>query len=142
MRIFWHFVDLTVNNAWLLYREINEKRNENKSMTNLLQFRSNIARSLIFSNRNENLKRGRPKSSPCSELQPNKKRTHQNLEVTRSVPYDNQNRYPDHTQKKYADKCHYCLEQMKKKIITKVGKSRVICKKCKVALCLKCYHKK
>lgn len=71
MRIFYHLVDLTVINSWVLYKIVATKNKENpKSIMNLVNFRSELADSLCKCE--PPVTRGRPSTS--SPLQPAAKR--------------------------------------------------------------------
>lgn len=77
IRVFHYFLDVTVANAWLLYRKHCELADvPNKNIKKLLDFRAEVARVLILtSNYPLVAKRGRPSHSPATSLDSEQMRT-------------------------------------------------------------------
>ncbi|XP_046389336.1 piggyBac transposable element-derived protein 3-like [Ischnura elegans] len=71
LRIFFHLLDLSVVNAWLLYRRHNKQKQE-KGMT-LVEFKADICNALLQAGKLVSPKRGRP-SSHGNDKVPNAKR--------------------------------------------------------------------
>ena len=62
-RIFFHFLEVTVVNSWLLYRKDCElSKVSEKDQLSLLQFKAKIAACLCHQGKTEIRKRGRPSS--------------------------------------------------------------------------------
>jgi len=59
IRLFYHMLDVTIVNSWLLHRRIQEGKGENKTLT-LVQFRKELAISLCKVGQVTTPKRGRP----------------------------------------------------------------------------------
>jgi hypothetical protein len=67
-RLFFHFLDMAVVNAWLLYRRALSQQNNTSEVLRLAEFKAQIAEGLCKSNKGTNRKRaGRP--SMESQLQ-------------------------------------------------------------------------
>ncbi|XP_065584309.1 piggyBac transposable element-derived protein 3-like [Artemia franciscana] len=120
MRLFYYFLDLSVVNAWLLYRRHmgQQGRTHNKS---LLDFKSEIANYLTSTNDGTPKPRGRPlRDQDCS--------TPKRPKLAKPKPYDSV-RYDgiQHWPEAVADKkrCRLCSAY-----------ARIQCFKCHVSLCL------
>ncbi|KAG9262590.1 piggyBac transposable element-derived protein 3-like, partial [Astyanax mexicanus] len=124
IRVFFHFLDVTTVNAWLLYRM---SGNEAKD---LLHFKASIARALINAGSVKIHTRGRPSATPP----PAKRRA-----VSKAPPeirYAHGNHWPQLKEAKNASRCQdaACTRRTK-----------YICMQCLVALCPGCfgnYHRK
>ncbi|KAG9280005.1 piggyBac transposable element-derived protein 3-like, partial [Astyanax mexicanus] len=124
IRVFFHFLDVTTVNAWLLYRM---SGNEAKD---LLHFKASIARALINAGSVKIHTRGRPSATPP----PAKRRA-----VSKPPPeirYAHGNHWPQLKETKNASRCQdaACTRRTK-----------YICMQCLVALCPGCfgnYHRK
>ncbi|CAK1593285.1 unnamed protein product [Parnassius mnemosyne] len=68
MRIFYHLLDLTVINSWVLYKKVEEKKGNHKKIMTLADFRSELAETLCKYSPANN--RGRPSTSAIREDQP------------------------------------------------------------------------
>ena len=58
-RLMWHFFDLSLVQSWLMYRREAAANNEPVQLP-LLQFKLNVAQSLLSENKAKGVKRGRP----------------------------------------------------------------------------------
>lgn len=68
MRIFYHLLDLTVINAWVLHKKVEERKGNHKNIMTLADFRSELAETLCqYTPTNT---RGRPSTSAIREDQP------------------------------------------------------------------------
>lgn len=129
MRIFYHLLDLSIINAWLLYLRVN-KDNKEKSKMKLLEFRLDLAETLCRIGTFEKPKRGRPSMTPSPSPCPSKKKKANSVAAappTKDVRYDQLGHWPTHTEKPCKQRCK--MEECK-------GYSVFECTKCKVALCL------
>ncbi|XP_039290397.1 piggyBac transposable element-derived protein 3 [Nilaparvata lugens] len=122
MRIFYHMLNVTVVNGWILW-----KWNDHQKM-DLLEFKSRVASGLIYTGLAElnRKKRGRPSLEEQTPA-PVKKR------VTNSVPlelrFDGGSHFPKKTEGKFANRCRdkHCQ-----------SKTRYECNTCKVPVCPEC----
>lgn len=129
MRIFCHMIDVVIVNAWLLSRKINKQLNKNENIP-LLEFKTKLAENLCLMGKIKEKKRGRPSTSGASTpthsptLSTPKRRC---LEPrpTENIKFDNIGHWPIHTENR--ERC--------KKLNCK-GKSRTMCEKCGLHLCL------
>lgn len=132
IRVFYYFLDVSVVNAWLLYRKHCRKVGvPQKNIKKLLQFRADIAQVLVLSTNYPLVaKRGRPSASPASSIDSRTIRTPTSVRRSVAPPLDIVRQHgfhlPKHTTKK--QRCFHC----------KVRKSfsRIICVKCNKAFCL------
>lgn len=123
MRIFYHFLQVAVVNCWLLW-----KMNDEEKM-DLLEFKSSIATSLIYTGESKQGKRGRPSSVEIG-LPVRKKRVHHR--ASEELRKDGGGHFPEKTDSKYASVCH--LRECKRK-------TRYKCMRCKEPLCPECFAK-
>jgi hypothetical protein len=119
MRIVSWCLNVAVTNGWLLYRRHQGQRNASVERT-LIQFQCDIAAGLTLAGKSSAKKRGRPSESPAST--PPVRRRLGTIPVA-DVRLDNLGHWPVPAQKGRCKKC-------------KKGYSRILCQKCKVALCL------
>ena len=127
-RIFFYLLDMSIVNAWLLYRRVQSVKNV-KSIS-LFDFKEDVSYSLMTSTQ---AKRGRPTDSKeCV-----KKKRNISCHPADSVRLDEKAHWPE-----WVDQPQRCKKCMK-------AQSNVICSKCGVALCFtknrNCYliyHKK
>lgn len=69
IRIFYHLLDLTLANAWLLYRRIGKtKGNSYMEKLTFFDFRMEVAKCLCKVGQSNNIKRGRPSSGTIEEM--------------------------------------------------------------------------
>lgn len=120
LRIVYHFIDICIVNAWLLYRR---HCTEHKIIfKRLVVFRSEIAHALINKNSSFSKKRGRPMQETSTPEPPSKRRV--TFNPIDDIRYDNVDHWPTHLDTK--NRCRNCIKAY----------SRVACMKCKVPLCL------
>jgi len=70
-RLFYHFLDMTVANVWLLYWRTNEQKTDASKRMTLKDFKAEVAHCLLTIGHRE-LKRGRPSSEIETEIQKKK----------------------------------------------------------------------
>ncbi|CAH2101204.1 unnamed protein product [Euphydryas editha] len=81
LRIFYHLVDLTIINAWILYKKVLSKKGKHtKEIMNLADFRSELADTLCKYETPRN-NRGRPSNSSLDKEQPKKMRKNKPVQV-------------------------------------------------------------
>lgn len=121
-RIFHHLLNVLIVNAWIL------QRNENKEKMDLLEFKSSIATSLIYTGKNSSQKRGRP-----SSFSPRAVKKRVRVKAPTELRLDGGAHWPKKTDKSYASKCH--LNGCKRKTVQNV------CKRCnEEPLCPECFE--
>lgn len=127
MRIFYHMLNVTVVNSWILWKW------EKYEALDLLEFKSRIATGLIYQGKAEMMKKKRGRPSDESQ-EPKKKR------VSHSVPkelrLDGGQHYPKKSTESHANRCRD--SQCK-------SKTRFQCGTCKVPVCPQCmerFHRK
>lgn len=128
LRMLMHAVDFALVNSWLEYRKncsVN-KIQGNKEL-DLLHFRMSVAESLVRSGTNTKKKRGRPSSEEAEKVI-EQKRSRAERRPPSNVQYDGINHLPLVDQRKDGGRCKNTPCQ---------GKSKIICSKCEVHLCLK-----
>lgn len=128
-RLFYHLLDMTVINAWVLYKKVLTRKGENaRNIMTLAEFRTELAESLckyqapILENR-----RGRPSFSRLEESATKRTRTTRANEQTMPptvVRFDNVGH-----ERQYADKRNKCKYNNCRKLTS------VLCAKCHVSLC-------
>lgn len=123
MRVFYHCIDLTVVNAWILHKKVFEE--QGRQQMTLLDFRTNLAESLTKKGSGIVVNtRGRP--SLEQQLQAKKARRPPTVHVpTRDVRTDQLGHWPDFTNSRQRCRFPGCE-----------SKSFVKCSKCLVYLCL------
>lgn len=127
MRIFCHMIDVVIVNAWLLSRRINRQLDK-QHYTSLLDFKTDLAQELCWAGKGMiSRKRGRPSSgtptgSPIPIIP---KRKCLESRPTKLIREDNIGHWPSHTNNRERCKKPNCK-----------GKSRIMCDKCQVHLCL------
>lgn len=119
MRLFYHLIDITVINAWLLYR----RNNQNKTVMKLADFRLEVASTLCKIGPPTSSKRGRPsenqKNIDLKRLKPNVTPV-----PTKDVRLDNIGHFPKWNETRLRCKLPDCKAQ-----------TFVVCEKCEAALC-------
>lgn len=128
-RLFYHLLDMTVINAWVLYKKVLTKKGENpKQIMNLADFRTDLAESLCkYRAYDHDTKRGRPSSSRLEEVTIKKARTtraHEQVMPTIDVRFDNVGH-----EREYCSKRNKCKYNNCRKLTS------IMCSKCKVSLC-------
>ncbi|XP_027899099.1 piggyBac transposable element-derived protein 2-like [Xiphophorus couchianus] len=118
IRVFFHFLDVTVVNAWRLYLMSGLEK------MNLLIFKASVARALINSGSGQQKRKGRPSGAPppakCRAV----------TKVPSEVRFSAGNHWPELTQVKNANRCHNAAC---------TRKTKYICMQCHVALCPGCF---
>lgn len=128
-KIIFHLMDLSVVNAWLLYRRHCSQVNvPKKNIMSLLSFRISIAESLLKSVQQPLVpqKRGRPSSTSLDKENrvPSSSRATPVPAPSKAIRFDNHDHWPMYTEK---GRCrHFGCS----------GYSRVRCSKCKIRLCI------
>jgi hypothetical protein len=128
MKIIFHLIDLSVVNAWLLYRRhCSQIKIPKKKMMSLLTFRINIVESLLKSAPpSPPVKRGRPslKLLPNENNSPTPQRATPNPIPPTSIRFDKYDHWPVQIEK---GRCRNsgCT-----------GYTRISCSKCELRLCL------
>lgn len=119
-RIFYHLVDLTIVNAWLLYRRVH-----GNTMTQT-QFREDLAVTLCTIGEKTAPKRGRPSSSNVEDqLQAKKKKGPALKPPPKDVRLDSTGHWPVWSEDRLRCKLPNCK-----------GYSYIKCEKCSLTLCL------
>lgn len=126
LRMIFHAVDMALINSWTEYRKDSQLLGRPaKNTLDLLHFRMEIGEVLIKQgNEISRRKVGRP-SKDDVPVQPSRKTTE--VRPLADVQFDNVNHMPEHTEVSLPGRC---------KNVGCKGKSRWICIKCKVHLCL------
>jgi Transposase IS4 len=128
-RLFFHMVDMTVINAWLLYRrQLLASESSVKAMS-LHEFKADLAEALCRNTSNvpTTSKHGRPTSDVGNGAPSSKKSKESGPEAQPciDVQFDGMNHWPRLTEKIIRCEKPLCL-----------GKSRIRCVKCQAHLCL------
>lgn len=128
MRLFYHLLDITIINSWVLYKNVNVKKGTpQKDILKLADFRTELADTLCqYQNRPDN-KRGRPSTSrKDDDVEPPSKRSRSGVQVLPStdIRYDRVGH-----EKVFMDSRNKCKYQNCRKLTS------WLCKKCKVSLC-------
>lgn len=121
LRIIFHFLNVCLINAWILYRSAKQKN------VPLMDFKASVATTLIKLDGREG-KRGRTSHSPSpSTLLSKKKKTL--LKTPMEIRTDGINHYPTKIPCKNPPRCHErsCIKR-----------TRYACKKCKEPVCPEC----
>lgn len=127
LRLFMHAIDMALVNSWNEYR--NDCRAEgvpNKKVIDLLEFRMRVAEALVMSNQQPK-KRGRPSLQDQDADSEISKRTRAERRPINEVRYDRIDHLPIVDQRKDGGRC---------KLETCKAKSKFICSKCNLHLCL------
>lgn len=122
-RIFYHLLDVTMVNAWVLYRKVCQERNEKKMLT-LGDFRAEVAETLCMIGTRSANKRGRP-SSLEKELSAKRRKKSASVLPPEPVRNDQVGHWPLIVENRNRCKVPRCK-----------GFSYITCEKCKVNLCL------
>ena len=119
LRTFYHLLDVTAVNAWLLYRRVHGDK------MRLADFREEVAESLCKMGHRNVAKRGRPSNNTEQQIQMKKKRGFTSHVPVKNVRLANISHWPDWKPTRKRCKMPQC------KSLTYVH-----CTKCGVALCL------
>lgn len=133
MRLFYHLLDMTLVNSWLLYRRRSREKGAEKCMK-LAEFRAEVAYCLCNVGSNRLLKRGRP-SDLEKEIAEKKKRSATTTYVPpKDVRLDGHSHWPLYKDTRQRCKMPKCTSF-----------SYIQCSKCGLYLCLNknnnCFHK-
>lgn len=124
MRLFYHLLDMTLVNAWLLYKRAAFQRNESNTLK-LAEFRAEVANCLCRVGTERTSKRGRPSDVENQIVQKKKRSTTTSYIPPKDIRLDGKFHWPLYTATRQRCKfplCKYC--------------SQVKCNKCGVYLCL------
>lgn len=125
LRIFYHLLDITIINSWILYRKVHHKQGfSDKDLMSLMDFRSELAETLTNLGSTENRK-GRPSSSIEEQISRKRKGPAPTM-PTKEVRMDKSG----HDQVRTTDRRRCQMPGCKLL-------SYIICKKCNVYLCSK-----
>lgn len=132
LRIFYGLIDISIVNAWLLYRKCCQNKGKNFKIMPLLAFKADIGHALISARQPAfRAKRGRPStsrqisdSSPSTSRLSTPTRTIQTPRVVPDVRFDGLHHMPE------------CGKKMRCKNCKHTAFTRVRCQKCNVWLCL------
>lgn len=125
LRIFYHLLDVTMVNAWILYKRVAAQRSENTSLLTLSQFRIEVATCLCKEMTGVTVKRGRPSSSSVeNQLQEKKKKGRTTYVPPKDVRLDCMSHFPEHTDTRQRCKLPGCGQL-----------TFIKCEKCGVYLC-------
>jgi hypothetical protein len=117
-RLFYHMLDLTVINSWILFKKVTHKKISQKD------FRKELAQTLCQLGKNISPKRGRPSSSSTELAYPKKIKKSCVPKPPLPVRKDGIEHWPEYIQVRQRCKNYNC------KSLT-----NVICIKCKMNLC-------
>lgn len=121
LRIVFHLLDISVVNAWLLYRR--HCKQKGMKFKKLITFRSEIAHALLSESPITRKRSGRPSSRDSTLcVAPIKRRV--TLNPIDDIKYDKNEHWPMHMEPK--KRCRQCVKAY----------SRTGCMKCKIPLCL------
>lgn len=129
LRIFYHLVDLSVINAWLLYLRVMKEKGDDGKTTKLklAEFRLELGETMCRMGKYEKTKRGRPSLTPSPVGPVKKKKSLAVSAVPQDVRYDQLSHWIVHTDRSCKQRC---------KMTGWKGFSVFECNKCKVALCV------
>ena len=128
LRIFFHFTDVCLINAWLLYRRDCQQLETNaKDMLSLYQFKARVSEVLRKENQPVATRPGRP-STPVPEVQARRGRKRKQPQP--DTRYDQVGHFPGSNPTRKRCKNGNCK-----------GKTTVYCIKYKLNLCLQTYKK-
>lgn len=121
MRIFYHLLDVTIINSWLLYR----RSNVGKPTITLVDFRLELAQTLCSIGSYQTPKRGRPSNNDVQkEIEIKKKKPNTSSLPPLDVRVDKESHFPKWNSTRIPCKLPGCHAQ-----------TYVVCKKCETALC-------
>lgn len=135
LRMFTHAIDIALVNGWLEYKSKARLLGvPKKEILDLLHFRAYVAEGLILVKKAPPKKRGRPSTTPpqspstSAESAPtSSKKTKPEISPIIEVRYDRIDHFPQIDDKDFASRCKFADCK---------GRSRTLCSKCKVHLCL------
>ena len=120
MNIFWHTIDLTMGNAWLLYQQENKRRNRRNKNMSQFEFKRNVAESWMTQNADPNSRRRRSNPGGSHTRRARVSR------VPTSTRYDGKHHMPDAKSGETGrQRCALCNAH-----------TNVFCVKCEAHLCM------
>nr|AGK25051.1 transposase [Chilo suppressalis] len=127
LRIFYHLLDITIINSWVLYLKINKQKGINpKNLMDLAEFRADLAEALCKYGIHKENKRGRPSSSIEEAIAKKKKNSIMPAMPPKDVRLDKVGHEPITTYTRRRCQYPQC------KLL-----SSIKCSKCDVILCFK-----
>lgn len=124
IRLFYHLVDMSLVNSWLLYKRIKNDKGEAGKILNQAEFRTQVAYHLCNLTSSQR-KRGRPSSSLETEIAEKRKKGPIKHIPPKEVRTDQTSHWPVHQDAKMRCKYPNCK-----------GFTRIKCEKCGLELCL------
>lgn len=124
MRLFYHLLDVTICNSWLLYIRVHRERGETEPMA-LAEFRESVALTMCKLGSNNTPKRGRPSTELDVALASKAKKPHVSALPPKEVRRDETGHWPIWNDSRLRCKMPNCK-----------SRSFVSCVKCKITLCL------
>lgn len=121
MRLFYHLLDISIINAWLLYRRNNAGA---QNLMKLADFRIDLAKTLCCIGESSGPKRGRP-SSIQQNIDAKRRKPNASALPPTDVRLDNRSHFPNWNETRLRCKLPGCKAQ-----------TYVVCQKCDTALCL------
>ena len=120
MNIYWHTIDLTMGNAWLLYEHENKRLNRRSQSMSQFQFKRNVAEAWMAQNADGSIRSRRRRS--LSRIRNRRARS----SVPLTTRYDRKDHMPHATSGKNGrQRCHYCN-----------ALTNTYCVKCEAHLCM------
>lgn len=123
LRLFYHLLDITLINSWLLYKRVGEQKNTPITMKQK-DFKFEVGKSLCVYGPSINKRRGRP-SMLSEEIEKKRKKPNAAILPPRDVRRDGFEHFPVWGEKRQRCKFPGCK-----------GKTFISCEKCHVELCL------
>ena len=124
-KLLWHFFDMVIVQAWVLYcRDMKKNKAVKKDILQLRVFKMKVANDLMKAGKSTKSKKGRPSNSVDSLLAAKRKKGPTAPFPERSTRTDNVGHFPVFSDKKARCKNPGCT-----------GIPKVYCEKCKVHLC-------
>merc|ERR1711888_372291 len=107
MNIYWHSIDLTMGNAWLLYEHENKRINRRSQTMSQYQFKRMVAETWMAQNADGSLRRRRRRSRP--QVVPRGRRGRRSSTVPLTTRYDRMDHMPGATCGTYnRQRCALC----------------------------------
>ncbi|XP_068086621.1 piggyBac transposable element-derived protein 3-like [Anabrus simplex] len=124
IKLFYHFLDVTIVNAWILHRRVAAQLGIQNTMT-LAAFREDLALSLCQVGLSITPKRGRPSFEVEGDLVKKRKKSSAAVYPPQPVRQDRLEHWPIHKDTRQRCKFPSCK-----------GKTLIFCEKCDVTLCI------
>lgn len=123
-RIFYHLLDITVINAWLLSKRVSKEKGTHQNRETLADFRETLALTLCKAGSLSTSTRGRPRSEEENVLVSKRRKVTSVSNVPTDIRWDQLSHWPK-----------YLLSRQRCKLNECGGKTFIACSKCNVALC-------